>query len=151
MIRRPPRSTLFPYTTLFRSRRPVFYLAHDFEAQHPLVPVGGLVAVGDEKLDVVYWPHAESVWHHALPPYAPTPLRSVACIVPRRKPRRFNRRCFSQRRPWWASPARATRWVRRCAYLRPRPAPRPCSGLRCVSSSGGGRRRRRSSPPCPRS
>src|SRR5689334_24838376 len=23
MIRRPPRSTLFPYTTLFRSRRPV--------------------------------------------------------------------------------------------------------------------------------
>src|SRR2546428_7541353 len=26
MIRRPPRSTLFPYTTLFRSRRPWFYL-----------------------------------------------------------------------------------------------------------------------------
>src|SRR2546422_7794027 len=25
MIRRPPRSTLFPYTTLFRSRRKVFY------------------------------------------------------------------------------------------------------------------------------
>src|SRR2546426_10450813 len=24
MIRRPPRSTLFPYTTLFRSRLPVF-------------------------------------------------------------------------------------------------------------------------------
>src|SRR5437870_13265845 len=24
MIRRPPRSTLFPYTTLFRSSRPVF-------------------------------------------------------------------------------------------------------------------------------
>src|ERR1043165_10219650 len=24
MIRRPPRSTLFPYTTLFRSHRPVF-------------------------------------------------------------------------------------------------------------------------------
>src|SRR5260370_25613236 len=24
MIRRPPRSTLFPYTTLFRSRRPQF-------------------------------------------------------------------------------------------------------------------------------
>src|SRR5256885_2716812 len=27
MIRRPPRSTLFPYTTLFRSRRPVTRLA----------------------------------------------------------------------------------------------------------------------------
>src|SRR3712207_7136690 len=25
MIRRPPRSTLFPYTTLFRSRRALFY------------------------------------------------------------------------------------------------------------------------------
>src|ERR1039458_10780341 len=25
MIRRPPRSTLFPYTTLFRSRRPPTY------------------------------------------------------------------------------------------------------------------------------
>src|SRR5204863_6159428 len=24
MIRRPPRSTLFPYTTLFRSREPIF-------------------------------------------------------------------------------------------------------------------------------
>src|SRR5258708_28305547 len=27
MIRRPPRSTLFPYTTLFRSRTPVFHIA----------------------------------------------------------------------------------------------------------------------------
>src|SRR2546430_12581368 len=26
MIRRPPRSTLFPYTTLFRSGRPVLHL-----------------------------------------------------------------------------------------------------------------------------
>src|SRR5258708_26801711 len=26
MIRRPPRSTLFPYTTLFRSRRPISLL-----------------------------------------------------------------------------------------------------------------------------
>src|SRR2546430_10395929 len=26
MIRRPPRSTLFPYTTLFRSLRPVYVL-----------------------------------------------------------------------------------------------------------------------------
>src|SRR3712207_7679390 len=27
MIRRPPRSTLFPYTTLFRSQRPALQLA----------------------------------------------------------------------------------------------------------------------------
>src|SRR2546426_8565159 len=31
MIRRPPRSTLFPYTTLFRSRRP----RHHGVAHHP--------------------------------------------------------------------------------------------------------------------
>src|SRR3712207_8188004 len=31
MIRRPPRSTLFPYTTLFRSR------AHDGAARHDLL------------------------------------------------------------------------------------------------------------------
>src|SRR2546426_5962485 len=30
MIRRPPRSTLFPYTTLFRSLR-----LHEVEEQHP--------------------------------------------------------------------------------------------------------------------
>src|SRR5688572_31378034 len=33
MIRRPPRSTLFPYTTLFRSSdywRPPFYLLEDY-------------------------------------------------------------------------------------------------------------------------
>src|SRR2546426_9123882 len=29
MIRRPPRSTLFPYTTLFRS-----HIVHDADAQH---------------------------------------------------------------------------------------------------------------------
>src|SRR3712207_7323236 len=28
MIRRPPRSTLFPYTTLFRSERPTYDVAH---------------------------------------------------------------------------------------------------------------------------
>src|SRR5262245_63916364 len=31
MIRRPPRSTLFPYTTLFRSARPVPFCRHGFE------------------------------------------------------------------------------------------------------------------------
>src|SRR3712207_9015019 len=29
MIRRPPRSTLFPYTTLFRSREPSMYTEQD--------------------------------------------------------------------------------------------------------------------------
>src|SRR2546430_13389922 len=51
MIRRPPRSTLFPYTTLFRSHRPDardFLLAHVQEAravrrQQPLVQAGAVV------------------------------------------------------------------------------------------------------------
>src|SRR2546430_4681044 len=46
MIRRPPRSTLFPYTTLFRSR------AHEGEARHhpgENVPTGRRAAVGDRK------------------------------------------------------------------------------------------------------
>src|SRR5687768_18250916 len=47
MIRRPPRSTLFPYTTLFRSRRPgplyavrTSYLGpgRDVSARSPAVP-----------------------------------------------------------------------------------------------------------------
>src|SRR3712207_9302414 len=36
MIRRPPRSTLFPYTTLFRSDGQPGYLLH--RGQHRLVP-----------------------------------------------------------------------------------------------------------------
>src|SRR5256885_6190202 len=46
MIRRPPRSTLFPYTTLFRSRRDPGAGPATGSGQHDLrpqpVPVGGL-------------------------------------------------------------------------------------------------------------
>src|SRR3712207_7839206 len=41
MIRRPPRSTLFPYTTLFRSRRAVF---HAYFRRHPFT--GGYAIAG---------------------------------------------------------------------------------------------------------
>src|SRR3712207_9118899 len=34
MIRRPPRSTLFPYTTLFRSPAPAISLSLVFEDEH---------------------------------------------------------------------------------------------------------------------
>src|SRR5690554_7205933 len=39
MIRRPPRSTLFPYTTLFRSRDVVIkaITAHAFTGTHPVI------------------------------------------------------------------------------------------------------------------
>src|SRR2546426_2707773 len=42
MIRRPPRSTLFPYTTLFRSR-------DTLESAHE-VPVPRVAGVGDQDL-----------------------------------------------------------------------------------------------------
>src|ERR1039457_7482915 len=40
MIRRPPRSTLFPYTTLFRSLAldPKYAIAHHWYASHLLIP-----------------------------------------------------------------------------------------------------------------
>src|SRR5256885_8666606 len=47
MIRRPPRSTLFPYTTLFRSDRGRFIAGHS--GHQKLHLSGGLV------LDVVIW------------------------------------------------------------------------------------------------
>src|SRR2546425_3112919 len=36
MIRRPPRSTLFPYTTLFRSDNPTAYIVSGYQ---PIMPV----------------------------------------------------------------------------------------------------------------
>src|SRR3712207_8549131 len=48
MIRRPPRSTLFPYTTLFRSRGEVVYVGHEvgtalrafLHLREPFLPAG---------------------------------------------------------------------------------------------------------------
>src|SRR5258705_7890260 len=58
MIRRPPRSTLFPYTTLFRSGKQARLLEHDADTvrvgrvDRPALNVngaGGLVAQADRK------------------------------------------------------------------------------------------------------
>src|SRR3712207_9293658 len=51
MIRRPPRSTLFPYTTLFRSRhQPVLGLDRVVLAPGPLGLVAGALAPQDPLL-----------------------------------------------------------------------------------------------------
>src|SRR5256885_11975419 len=47
MIRRPPRSTLFPYTTLFRSQPRPRHAGHDRGGQAP--PRHGRQAVEDRK------------------------------------------------------------------------------------------------------
>src|SRR2546428_8727896 len=51
MIRRPPRSTLFPYTTLFRSE--LVGAVHDVHARHVVVGEAGhgLVAPVDRRHD----------------------------------------------------------------------------------------------------
>src|SRR5260370_8238112 len=46
MIRRPPRSTLFPYTTLFRSRGRLARAVHADHEQHGR---GALVALGAQR------------------------------------------------------------------------------------------------------
>src|SRR3712207_7448862 len=50
MIRRPPRSPLFPYTTLFRSRRRTDAPARGGRAAHARAPrlLGGRPAVGGQ-------------------------------------------------------------------------------------------------------
>src|SRR5258708_31190968 len=45
MIRRPPRSTLFPYTTLFRSPRLSLGLHFNLTEGHGLQPAAGIGAV----------------------------------------------------------------------------------------------------------
>src|SRR2546422_7510713 len=54
MIRRPPRSTLFPYTTLFRSvlqQQRGHRAAHDVRvAEDHRVPTGGLDPAADQQL-----------------------------------------------------------------------------------------------------
>src|SRR5256885_3904390 len=60
MIRRPPRSTLFPYTTLFRSHRhqPQHAAVEDFslrstDAEQQHRPDGVVVQPADEQFDAV--------------------------------------------------------------------------------------------------
>src|SRR2546422_7593773 len=53
MIRRPPRSTLFPYTTLFRSRRVVRTLRGrlpQFSSPHDVVPF-----ISGGRLNAIEW------------------------------------------------------------------------------------------------
>src|SRR5260370_29762740 len=57
MIRRPPRSTLFPYTTLFRSRRPVG-IRFERHGAHGAVefdlPYGLLAAKIDDRRALIF-------------------------------------------------------------------------------------------------
>src|SRR3712207_7558111 len=69
MIRRPPRSTLFPYTTLFRSV--VFAAPHS-------IPGPYVVGRAEELADVRFVPPgvAFEISHHGAEPAAPRPARA---------------------------------------------------------------------------
>src|SRR5256885_7435965 len=74
MIRRPPRSTLFPYTTLFRS---LLHLVGEVEAaDEALRAVDGVVRVGDDvALGAVSDQH-RAVVEEAAPSATSSPTRS---------------------------------------------------------------------------
>src|SRR3712207_7197963 len=50
MIRRPPRSTLFPYTTLFRSRAELDDVTIEQALAHPTWAMGGKITVDSATL-----------------------------------------------------------------------------------------------------
>src|SRR2546429_3897536 len=51
MIRRPPRSTLFPYTTLFRSHAGFMLRPNNFFARNPALDVPPPALLGDACCD----------------------------------------------------------------------------------------------------
>src|SRR5260221_13086069 len=63
MIRRPPRSTLFPYTTLFRSHSAV--RANDAGKRHPRVGLSRYILVSESVIPVVL-AHGEIMHMHML-------------------------------------------------------------------------------------
>src|SRR3989440_12052262 len=75
MIRRPPRSTLFPYTTLFRSpAHPVVVVvaAGNNGTEQKMYPAAenaaGEISVGASKQDDTIWPNSERNWPKGMAP-----------------------------------------------------------------------------------
>src|SRR2546426_6398739 len=82
MIRRPPRSTLFPYTTLFRSvlagrARWVDYPAWP-EAQEDFLGVSGFALFALHRVGAWWLGSLDRDWLRELPAQAPAALRGEA-------------------------------------------------------------------------
>src|SRR5262245_63741755 len=56
MIRRPPRSTLFPYTTLFRSNEVVALCGLEHLVCHMRAHIGACRVVHDRLSEIGLWP-----------------------------------------------------------------------------------------------
>src|SRR3712207_8556204 len=65
MIRRPPRSTLFPYTTLFRSQSCLRVLIDEDLELVTHVGISGYIAFGHEYLESVATIEVETKVHEA--------------------------------------------------------------------------------------
>src|SRR6266496_3155188 len=94
MIRRPPRSTLFPYTTLFRSPTHRAWLVHHPTSDPPRSPV----ASGDRKSTRLNSSHVESSY-------------AVFCLKKKKPCRKCGTRIERRRQ---GDDARSTYWCPRC-------------------------------------
>src|SRR2546430_4009096 len=56
MIRRPPRSTLFPYTTLFRSLRLPFYSSLVFQDQTVTADRPFILLIDEQRVKILFGP-----------------------------------------------------------------------------------------------
>src|SRR5256885_12825640 len=87
MIRRPPRSTLFPYTTLFRSVRPLTPLVNG-EGTIVVAPNGDVVAIGwdpysGDHLQAFKYEAFSGQWFYAEQPlHQPFYDREWVTVVP---------------------------------------------------------------------
>src|SRR5437867_8610885 len=85
MIRRPPRSTLFPYTTLFRSDSALLVVAFYFGVRSTAPPSAPVVPTSDRKSTRLNSSHRtisyavfclkkkKKTMHHTLPPQKQLP------------------------------------------------------------------------------
>src|SRR3712207_9071257 len=79
MIRRPPRSTLFPYTTLFRSmqRRALAMRKSLVTLRRVVLPMrevlNGLIRRDHTVVDARMAPYYQDVYDHVLPAYSTLP------------------------------------------------------------------------------
>src|SRR5256885_11818393 len=89
MIRRPPRSTLFPYTTLFRS--PPRIVARSCDAVHRTEPRHRVVTPVrvDEREDVSFHRHAPRSEEHTSELQSPC---NLVCRLLLEKKKKKNRR-----------------------------------------------------------
>src|SRR3989441_4359132 len=97
MIRRPPRSTLFPYTTLFRSQT-AGHLRHlniDPRFARPLKPIGTATIRQNQNFTAIQLGQSLAATHLLQPTARRTPIQPLAYLPRQLAPRqrRFTIHC----------------------------------------------------------